>query len=502
MMAKNCRLFALCAIIAYLKFTILGHGSIFELPNLFSDDWLNELKTSRESSLDIDFEYDDTPMTFINPVTLPKFPFKKKHESYKPSNEYVPTSVFDVLPPKFRRHFAYFLLIAIPTFAYAFLGYLKNHFQAKKLSQVLVPFLKENFAQVGENNKELIIKRWHAFEIYSTGRTSCRYFLVRIEFVPRQCIWHAYLLSHFFTLNDYISFEVPFFALDCIVFAICLRQFNKQFIKDNLEIAHSAITYEPKEISQKYRAYINSTEKDALRFANFFFARCQKVMDYLYSFYISDLMDHDGHRVRPCMVAKFTLPPNNEEIKEIVTIVLELVDYAKNFQLENTTRERITKTRHKAFLKMTSGENRDESKEDLSPKQVEKLMAKRERKNLKMPKINNIESAPIPKRLEQEINRLKQLQSQGLEVNRNIDDSIEFKNPYLLEKIMRIFNIDGYCSNYDPSIYDPQIYKEMALEPDTSLEKIANETATKTDDNINRRKRSKSGWSHNLKTNS
>jgi len=53
------------------------------------------------------------------------------------------------------------------------------------------------------------------------------------------------------------------------------------------------------------------------------------------------------------------------------------------------------------------------------------------------------------------ITKLHRLKAEGWTVKRAIGSSSEFQNPYPLEKIMKIFHIDPYCSNYPRDIYDP-----------------------------------------------
>lgn len=80
----------------------------------------------------------------------------------------------------------------------------------------------------------------------------------------------------------------------------------------------------------------------------------------------------------------------------------------------------------------------------------------------RVPEVLDVE---MPPKLLEEIERLKKLKEQGITPNRNIEESVEFKNPYLLEKIMKVFDINGYCSNYDKNIYDPAVYEALANEP-------------------------------------
>ncbi|KEP59957.1 UNVERIFIED_CONTAM: HCNGP family protein [Hammondia hammondi] len=66
-----------------------------------------------------------------------------------------------------------------------------------------------------------------------------------------------------------------------------------------------------------------------------------------------------------------------------------------------------------------------------------------------------VPAGDVPQELLRTVERLQQLKKRGITVNGNIAASLDFKNPYLLEKIMKVFDIDPYCSNYPPSVFDP-----------------------------------------------
>ncbi|KAF8819143.1 HCNGP family protein [Cardiosporidium cionae] len=74
-------------------------------------------------------------------------------------------------------------------------------------------------------------------------------------------------------------------------------------------------------------------------------------------------------------------------------------------------------------------------------------------KCLLMPKIPTV--APSRCILDQ-IKRLQEYQKIGTTVNSNIAEWLEFKNPYLLEKIMNLFDIYAYSSNYPQEIFNPR----------------------------------------------
>ncbi|CDJ40513.1 hypothetical protein, conserved [Eimeria tenella] len=74
------------------------------------------------------------------------------------------------------------------------------------------------------------------------------------------------------------------------------------------------------------------------------------------------------------------------------------------------------------------------------------------------------EGAPPPGLLAT-IARLQHLKRRGITVNANIDTSLDFKNPYLLEKIMKLFGIDPYCSN-SPAALSCNPLAHFEAEPD------------------------------------
>lgn len=102
-----------------------------------------------------------------------------------------------------------------------------------------------------------------------------------------------------------------------------------------------------------------------------------------------------------------------------------------------------------------------------------------------MPEVTDIE---VPPMLEKNIQHLRELHERGYTINNNIEKSIEFKNPYLLEKVMKVFNIDGYSSNFNKDVYGPEYYVKLANETDDK-ESVTDAKALPND-----RKR-KSGWS-------
>ncbi|EPT24722.1 HCNGP family protein [Toxoplasma gondii TgCatPRC2] len=81
-----------------------------------------------------------------------------------------------------------------------------------------------------------------------------------------------------------------------------------------------------------------------------------------------------------------------------------------------------------------------------------------------------VPAGDVPQELLRTVERLQQLKKRGITVNGNIAASLDFKNPYLLEKIMKVFDIDPYCSNYPPSVFDPASVTPWKPEGGSSFE--------------------------------
>ncbi|GAW81544.1 hypothetical protein, conserved [Plasmodium gonderi] len=63
----------------------------------------------------------------------------------------------------------------------------------------------------------------------------------------------------------------------------------------------------------------------------------------------------------------------------------------------------------------------------------------------------------------EKIEELSKLYEINLTINKNIINSNEYKNPCILEKIMEIFHIDVYSSNYPLHIYNPNDFLSIDL---------------------------------------
>ncbi|CDO62904.1 HCNGP-like protein [Plasmodium reichenowi] len=76
--------------------------------------------------------------------------------------------------------------------------------------------------------------------------------------------------------------------------------------------------------------------------------------------------------------------------------------------------------------------------------------------------------------LNTKIEELLKLYELNLTINKNIINSNEYKNPCILEKIMEIFQIDVYSSNYPLHMYNPKIFSSLDLFNERSQENIQN----------------------------
>ncbi|CRH00648.1 HCNGP-like protein, putative [Plasmodium relictum] len=81
--------------------------------------------------------------------------------------------------------------------------------------------------------------------------------------------------------------------------------------------------------------------------------------------------------------------------------------------------------------------------------------------------------------LNKKIDDLSKLYNIDLTINKNITNSNEYKNPCILEKIMQIFNIDVYSSNYPLNIYNPHDFLSVDLFNEKNDQATQNKTKTK-----------------------
>lgn len=81
--------------------------------------------------------------------------------------------------------------------------------------------------------------------------------------------------------------------------------------------------------------------------------------------------------------------------------------------------------------------------------------------------------------LNTKIEELSKLYELNLTINKNIINSNEYKNPCILEKIMEIFQIDVYSSNYPLHIYNPKFFSSLDLFNERSQENNQNKVNTK-----------------------
>lgn len=79
--------------------------------------------------------------------------------------------------------------------------------------------------------------------------------------------------------------------------------------------------------------------------------------------------------------------------------------------------------------------------------------------------------------IDKKIDELKRLYDMGLTINKRISESNEYKNPCILEKIMNIFDIEEYASNYPLHIFNPKdldavdLFNQHEKNTDETIEK-------------------------------
>ncbi|ORM40196.1 uncharacterized protein BXIN_1313 [Babesia sp. Xinjiang] len=469
-------------------------SSDFNIVDVLSLNWLEEFTASREKSTDIEFEAFDAE------------PKKETTDAEKSKRQTVVLFGGDIsafLPPGFRRQYCYFLIFCICIFIYAFLGKSRNDGIMQHILELQKPLLEEAFAYVADQPKCFERLRWHKYRTYASGRTSCVSLTMNFDLVKRQCVWHELLLTPLLSLEDVMTVEVTMPKMEPIALAITRKLTNKSFIKDNMEIANTMYVYNTADIPSTHRAYINSTEKCATKYAEYIIAACQDFMPQLIALYIVDeIPDVNGYVPENKMTFKVSINNDPKLAATVLETIIQLVDYTKNYSVLPKTKELILKTRkamvatiYKDEIKKQQEEAREEAREE-DPAAREERLKKLEKKSMSRPK-RRVTGVDVPEGLKQNIEHLKQLHEKGCTINANIEQSVEFKNPYLLEAI---FNIKEYSSNYSKHIYDPDYYEALVNQPDPDDDLVneiqPDESPTKENEpKQGRTRRGRSGWS-------
>nr|PVC52883.1 hypothetical protein MACL_00000449 [Theileria orientalis] len=364
-------------------------------------------------------------------------------------------------PPNFRRNYAIFLLVFTLLVMYAVAGYSRNKKIATGLSLAVEQALEDNFAYVERDPNLLDVKGWSHFEMYASGRTSCRGMLIKLDLRKRQCFWHETLITLFQPQNDQVTYDILFESLDHFIFAVCKKLTNKSFVNSYQHLLMFTNVYDCKEVPDNVRVYLDSNDKSVLQFANYVLHQLNPFINNLEHLYLSDVDSTNTTLTKkPRLQCRFTLTKNYDDFNQLTRLVVHIADCAKNFSLPPKVRELTLKERSElelAYNKLNRSQ-RDESNED-EPEITSEMMKKYEEKMARKNKaVSNI-------KIREDIERLKKLRDQGMTTTRNLEESLEFKNPYLLEKIMRVFDIKEYSSNYNKDVYDPSVYEALAKEP-------------------------------------
>ncbi|GFE53378.1 hypothetical protein protein [Babesia ovis] len=315
----------------------------FQLKDFFNLSWLDDMKPSREKAKDIEFE---------------AFDQEKKETTDEEEDDVdigINVGVFggDMtkhFPPDFRRHYCYFILFCLAMVQYAIIGKRRNEVKVEKSLEKQLPLLKEHFAHIADGPRHYERIKMHKYRIYASGRTSCDSLTISFNLIKRQCPWHEFFFTPLFASQDVMIIDVAMPKMDPIAFAISDKLTNKQFIKRNDEVANTMHVYDSGDLPRTHRAYINSTEKCAIKYATHAIALCQEFMPQLIAFYVVDEVP-DVHGYQPVNKIQFIVKLNKDTDLplKVLEAAIKLADYTKNFNMADKTKEAIQKSR-KAML--------------------------------------------------------------------------------------------------------------------------------------------------------
>lgn len=296
-------------------------------------------------------------------------------------------------PPTFRRNYAYFMLLFAFLVAYGIVGYHRNKRLAKRWSSAAVPVLEDSFAYVERDPDVLDVKGWSQFEMYASGRTSCRGMLIHLDLVKRQCFWHENVLRFFNPEKDSVTFDVFFETLDHFIFGVCRKVRNKAFVNQYPHLLMFTSLYDGKELPKEFRAYLDCTDRSVAQLAAHLLHLLHPFLSYLDSLYMSDVLSSDYLLVtKPHLTCTFNLTKDFKEFDKLTRAVVNVVDHAKNFSLSSRAREAVSKERSElelAYNKQNKNYKDEESEED-QPITSEKAKKHEEKMARKSKPLSNI----------------------------------------------------------------------------------------------------------------
>ncbi|GBE58799.1 hypothetical protein BOVATA_002920 [Babesia ovata] len=290
------------------------------------------------------------------------------------------------MPKSFRRHYFYFLCFCVAMLIYAFIGYQTNKQRVKRALVTLKPVLQENFAHIADEPHCYEALKWHKFQIYASGRTSCDRMFIRFNLIKRQCMWHRWILRSLFQVVDTMTIEMTLPKMDCIVFAITHKMTNKTFIKNNQEVANTTYVLETNDLPPTHRAYINGNEKCFAKYAAYVIAVLQEFMPYLISFYAADAVpEPEGYRQWRKISLNVRVGNDDQLAAKILAAAIHIADYTKNYTVMDKTREVVSKARQdmiavlfKEEIKRQKEEAKEAKEENtkVTPEKIKKLEKK------------------------------------------------------------------------------------------------------------------------------
>lgn len=144
----------------------------------------------------------------------------------------------------------------------------------------------------------------------------------------------------------------------------------------------------------------------------------------------------------PYSVQSETAEANDLRGGDVSPLVIEALPETND---DKNKQANIDKCEHVSDTEMCESKNTCESEEDEQESLTFEALMK------------NAEQSVSPE-FRERIERLRECKRRGQTIQSSIEKRNEYLNPYLLEKMMRLFEIDPYCSNFPKTVYNPAAY--------------------------------------------
>lgn len=265
----------------------------------------------------------------------------------------------------------------------AYIGKRENYELARTWMRVCRPVLEQQFSSIGFPGGDSVLpKSWSCFEFYATGRKNCRFLSVEMECAKRQCFWRWHCLNFLAKQEAVIRFEISTETLDTVVFGVCRKREQKQFLGEHCDLRTLSRPRERKDLPGSLLCCSDTTEAASMLLRPQIVKALSEVEFLFTSIIVSDLSAPQRCPKRPGIVRlDFKLPEGKQMelvAPEMLLMALWITDLATEMKIGEKTRDALLKLR-RAPTENDRKEEEDSRNEAMEKRRQEKRRQEEER---------------------------------------------------------------------------------------------------------------------------